>query len=167
MTATMQLVSCLAVCGIAALTDWRSCRIPNWLTLSTIGLGLGLGALSGVQGIFVALVGALVCGLAPLLLCLVGAMGGGDFKLLAAVGALLGARLGLEAQAYAFAAASVWGLGVWLVSGRLVAVINGQLARLTRRDTNPVSRRLRTQMRFAPSVLVGVAVALARFVGVA
>jgi prepilin peptidase CpaA len=130
---------CLAVCAVASLTDWRSYRIPNWLTIPAVFLGLGMGAIDGVQGVLAALVGASVCALTPLILCALGAMGGGDLKLLMAMGALLGAKLGLTAQLYAFAAASLWGIGTW--------------------------RGSKTQLRFAPSVLVGVLGALVSLVG--
>jgi len=76
----------------AAATDLRSRRIPNWLTLSLICTGLfrsvaglgGPGLSASVLGIFG---GAAV----PLVLFVLGALGGGDVKLMAGIGAWLGA----------------------------------------------------------------------------
>lgn len=157
---------CLAVCAIASITDWRSWRIPNWLTLPALALGLGLGVFDGGQGLLAALVGALVCGLTPLILCALGAMGGGDLKLLMSMGALLGAKLGLTAQLYAFAAASVWGMGAWMVRGQSWTACQRLWSMVLRRPAvREGHRRLETQLRFAPSALVGTLGALMSLLG--
>src|SRR5947209_11249935 len=80
-----------AMAGVAAYTDLRSRRIPNWLTLSAAVIGLGLNlALGGAAGGLTAVLG-LGLGLAMLLpFYLLRAVGAGDVKLLAALGALLG-----------------------------------------------------------------------------
>jgi prepilin peptidase CpaA len=80
-----------AVVFAAAATDLRSRRIPNWLTLSGIAIGLLLnGTLGGASGIRSALGGmALGFGCYFFLYCL-RAMGAGDVKLMAAVGAIVG-----------------------------------------------------------------------------
>lgn len=72
--------------------DLRERRIPNWLTLTTAVLGLVLQlATRGQAGLWDSLAG-LVLGLAVLLpLFVLGKFGGGDVKLLAALGALRGA----------------------------------------------------------------------------
>ena len=75
----------------AAATDLRSRRIPNWLTLSGVCAGLLLNwAISGLHGIGTAVSGmALGFGCYFVLYCL-RAMGAGDVKLMAAVGAVVG-----------------------------------------------------------------------------
>lgn len=75
----------------AALTDLRSRKIPNWLTLSGICAGLAVNwAVSGLPGIRTSLSGmALGFGAYFVLYCL-RAMGAGDVKLMAAVGAIVG-----------------------------------------------------------------------------
>ncbi len=78
----------------AAISDFHVRRIPNWLTLPSILLGLVLnGAFFGWSGLVLSLKGL---GLGFLLLFfwyLLGGMGAGDVKLLSAVGAILGPRL--------------------------------------------------------------------------
>ena len=75
----------------AAVTDLRSRRIPNWLTFSGCGAGVLLNWISaGPAGLRTSLCGLLLgfC-LYSLLYCL-RAMGAGDVKLMAAVGAIVG-----------------------------------------------------------------------------
>jgi prepilin peptidase CpaA len=81
----------LALLAWAATIDLRSRRIPNWLTFSLVisGLavnGIGIGPASGGS----AFLGFLVGFTLPLVLFLLGALGGGDVKLLAGVGAWMG-----------------------------------------------------------------------------
>lgn len=76
---------------IAGWTDWRSRRIPNWITLPSLLLGLALNAgFAGWSGAKQALLGAGL-GLALLLpFVLLRSLGGGDWKLVGALGAFLG-----------------------------------------------------------------------------
>ncbi len=77
---------------IAAVTDIRSSRIPNWLTLSLAASGMVLHtATQGWEGLLFSLEG-LGIGIGCLLLFYVkGGMGAGDVKFLGGIGALLGA----------------------------------------------------------------------------
>ena len=85
------LAGVIALALIAAWTDWRSRRIPNWLTVSGFVLGLVLNtANAGVLGLKASLFGA---GLGLLLLLpfvLLRSLGAGDWKLAGAVGAFVG-----------------------------------------------------------------------------
>lgn len=79
---------------IATVTDLRSRRIPNWLTVSTLLLGFALNALlaypSPLEGIWLSLKGfAFAFGL-NLVMYMLHMTGAGDVKLLAAVGAMVG-----------------------------------------------------------------------------
>lgn len=82
---------CLPFLGAAFITDIRSMRIPNWITVTAL-LG-GLAAQTGMrgwQGFMFAGAGA-VAGFAVLLLLhLIGAVGAGDVKLFAGIGAWTG-----------------------------------------------------------------------------
>jgi prepilin peptidase CpaA len=81
----------LAVVISAGLYDLRTRKIPNWLNLSGLILGLGLNALVlHGQGIVVALLGLGLSLLIYVPLYLVRGMGAGDVKLMAAVGSITG-----------------------------------------------------------------------------
>lgn len=92
---------------VAAVIDWRSGRIPNWLTVTGMGWGLAFNASQGatmVGGLGTGLLG-LCTGLALLLpLYAMRAMGAGDVKLMAMVGAFLGAGPTLAAALFVFIA---------------------------------------------------------------
>lgn len=77
-------------CG-AVWEDLRRRHISNWLTGGGAAAGLLLGlATGGWRGLAAALAGAAVGFVVFLLFYLVGGMGGGDVKLMAAFGALMG-----------------------------------------------------------------------------
>jgi prepilin peptidase CpaA len=88
----------------AAVIDWRHRRIPNWLTLAVIAGGLARGMIFGQmeQAVLGLLVGASI----PLGMFLLRALGGGDVKLMAGVGAWLGPRPSIAV----FAVAAIFGL---------------------------------------------------------
>ena len=79
---------------VAAAWDWRSRKIPNWITVSGLVVAITLHAvIAGWSGVFFALKGAgLALGLL-LPLVLLRAFGAGDWKLMGAVGAFLGWKL--------------------------------------------------------------------------
>ncbi len=78
---------------IAVFTELKAGRIPNWLTLSGMSLGLLLGYLNG-KVIFLSSVGGLAIGFGFMLIFyLFKGAGGGDVKLMGAVGALMGVNL--------------------------------------------------------------------------
>ena len=80
-----------ALLAWAAVTDFTSRRIPNWLSYTLIlgGLFHGLTAATAV-GLGSSLLGMLVGFALTFVFFAVGAMGGGDVKLLTGVGAWLG-----------------------------------------------------------------------------
>ncbi len=76
---------------VAGWTDWRSRRIPNWLTVPGLALGIAVNSwLRGWPGAKDSLLGA---GLGLLLLLpfvLIRSLGAGDWKFVGALGAFLG-----------------------------------------------------------------------------
>jgi prepilin peptidase CpaA len=86
-------IATLAVVLYAGYMDWRTRRIPNWLTVSGFSLGIVLNSiLGGWRGALGSLEGAgLALGLLLPLVLLRG-FGAGDWKLMGAVGALMGWR---------------------------------------------------------------------------
>ncbi len=83
----------LLVLFVAAVSDVRMQKIPNWLTLSAVAIGLACHTgISGFAGFLFSMQGALL-GLGLLILFYLAAgMGAGDVKLMAAVGGLLGPK---------------------------------------------------------------------------
>jgi prepilin peptidase CpaA len=77
----------------AAAIDLQLRKIPNWLTLSGVCAGLGVNwILYGWAGLRVSATGTLLGFGAYFALYCLGAMGAGDVKLMAAVGAMLGPK---------------------------------------------------------------------------
>jgi prepilin peptidase CpaA len=87
------LVGAVLLALIAGWTDWRSRRIPNWLTVSGLVAGVAANTFtSGWTGLKTSLLGALV-GLGLLLpFVLLRSLGAGDWKLAGALGAFAGPR---------------------------------------------------------------------------
>ena len=114
----------LAITLIAAFTDARSGLIPNWLTLPALVLAppthLVLGGTAAVLG---SVLGCLICAAIPLFLFRAGAMGGGDVKLFACIGALAGPVLGLELQLIAYYVLVAVALVALAWRGELCAVL--------------------------------------------
>ena len=91
------LLCALTIASVGAVKDFRGHRIPNWLTYSGLAAALvvraGLGGWTELRG---GLAGMLFAGGIFLLLFLLGGLGGGDVKLMAAVGAWVGmAQVGI------------------------------------------------------------------------
>jgi prepilin peptidase CpaA len=79
--------------AIAVYVELKESRIPNWLTLSGMALGLLIGYLHGTTAFWFSL-GGLAIGFGFLFIFYVfGGIGGGDVKLMGAAGALMGADL--------------------------------------------------------------------------
>ena len=76
---------------IAGVTDWRSRRIPNWLTVPAAALGLILGTIFfGWSGAKSSLEGLALAMLLLFPFVMLRAFGYGDWKLVGASGAVLG-----------------------------------------------------------------------------
>ena len=113
-------VVALGVGLVACVTDVRSRRIPNLLTFgAAIAAVIVHAAIGGWQGAGGALAGwAVGCALFVPFFVL-GGMGAGDVKLLAALGAWLGPRDALWLAFYASLAGGVTALGMALAHGYL------------------------------------------------
>jgi prepilin peptidase CpaA len=81
----------IALTLFAGWTDWRTRRIPNWLTVPALILGTGVRTvIAGWPGAKASLEGAALALGLLLPLVLLRALGAGDWKLMGAVGAFLG-----------------------------------------------------------------------------
>jgi prepilin peptidase CpaA len=75
----------------AGWIDWRARRIPNWLTMAGLSLGIALHAsFAGWRGVLMSVEGVGLALVLLLPLVLMRALGAGDWKLMGAVGAFLG-----------------------------------------------------------------------------
>jgi prepilin peptidase CpaA len=169
---------------VAAVIDFRTGHIPNRLV--GYGAALGVAVHFGVHALLLrqpeqswlelagaasanVVMGVLACGTVPLLLYRVGAMGGGDVKLLAAVGAWGGPVLGLQIEMYAFVCAAVYAPARLAYQGQLLRLIGNSAILLTNPFRPKASRKeipqaLLTELRFGPAIFVGAAlVALVRW----
>jgi prepilin peptidase CpaA len=113
-----------AAASVAAIVDVRSRRIPNWLTAGLVLSGMLLSVWRyGVAGIWIALAGAAL-GLAILLpFYAIRAIGAGDVKLLAGLGAVLGPQLLVSVAIYAALAGGLISVIMLAGSGRLLSVL--------------------------------------------
>ncbi len=109
-----------AVVVVAGISDIRSRRIPNWVVLSGLIAGfVGHGVLDGWGGIGTAALGFGLACLIYVPLYMLRGMGGGDLKLMAAVGALAGPMNWLYIFIFTAILGGVFALLLTLVKGRL------------------------------------------------
>ena len=176
MTEFIHLGPVLAVllAAVAAWTDFRKGIIPNWLSFGGLVLGpvwyAVYGAMIGgvnaaLVGAVLSLLGALVCGAIPMFLYMTGGGRGGDVKLLAAVGALCRATIGIEAVFYSFIVAALYAGARLAYEGKLLRTFGNVFVLLynifaPKARRRPLSKEAMTWTRLGPSVLVGTAVAV-------
>jgi prepilin peptidase CpaA len=118
----VRMLALLGLLVVAAVSDWRTYRIPNWLTLGGALFALVYGTLAartpaaGASSAF----GGLAVGFAAMLVFYaIGIMGAGDVKLMAMVGAFLGPRQTLMAVLFTFVAGGVAALAFAIHRRRL------------------------------------------------
>jgi prepilin peptidase CpaA len=87
---TLSTLALTVVVVLAVASDVRTRRIPNVLTVSGLGVALALRAIIGVDAFVAGLAGGVIALGLTLPLVMLGGLGGGDSKLLVAVGAFLG-----------------------------------------------------------------------------
>lgn len=165
------LVACCLFVALGAVCDLRTERIPNVLSLGGLALGLCLQTAvhvalvdptdvwaSSLAGLTNGVLGVGLCGLVPYLLFRVDAMGGGDVKLLGAVGAFVGPVLGLEIELSAFVAMALFAPLRLAYDGKLLSVLGNSMSLLAnpflpKRHQRAVPAELMTAFKFGPAVL--------------
>lgn len=146
-----------ALALVAAVLDWRNGRIPNWVNATGVVTGLIIAVSTG--SVAAAVWGLLVALLAAGALYLCSQIGGGDAKLMVALGAFLGPWQILPVMALSFVAGAFG--AIW------VAHQQGALRDMGREFRNAAlglmaaspPRRLqlpRVTIRFAPFIAAAV-----------
>lgn len=115
---TLKSAVVVSVGLVACVTDLRSRRIPNVLTFGAAAAALIYGAVSaGWSGVGTAALGWFVGAVVFIVPFALGGLGGGDVKLLAAMGAWLGPAGAFWLALYTGVAGGVMALVVALASG--------------------------------------------------
>jgi prepilin peptidase CpaA len=164
------LAAAAIVAAVAAWFDWRTGHIPDWVSLAPLPAGPIAHAVvaiatgnshDAIQAAGFSVLGAAVCAIVPIIQYRVGAIGGGDVKLLAGIGALLGWRFGIEAEFYAFVAAAIIAPARLAYEGKLFRVLGNTVA-LIANPFRPKDKRrqitpeMMTWFRMGPAIFVGV-----------
>ncbi len=157
------VVAVSVLASIAAITDVRTGKIPNWLTLPGTLLALSYSVVAhGTQGLLHSALGFLICFLVPATVYWSSkgkAIGGGDLKLFALLGAWLGPSAGLELQLTAFVFLMVLAFVQLTWRGKLLGVLKNSLLLMV----NPLRKQeergapapeLLTELRMGPCIWV-------------
>ena len=146
------------VVGIAAIVDDLARRqISNWISCSAFAAGLILQTShNGWQGAGSALLGTITGAVVFLIFYLLGGMGGGDVKLMAGFGAVLGAKQLLEAALWTAGCGGLMAVGVIAVNQ-----LRQLWTRWRRLDTETADNSRRNHIRaesipYAPAIAAGV-----------
>jgi prepilin peptidase CpaA len=111
-TAPLQWLAVIGASLIAAITDLRSGRIPNWLTGSVFLAGMiWAWSSSGMSGLGDGFSGALVLAVPYIVLFLMAGGGAADAKLMGAVGAWLGLSNGCAVLLAVCVSGALLGIG--------------------------------------------------------
>lgn len=153
---------CLCVTATAAVTDARLGVIPNRLTLPVIvAAPLAYLLFAGPGALLSSLAGCLLCGAIPAGLFLLGGMGGGDVKVLAALGALAGPGDGLRLQLAAFLVAGGFAIVKLIARGGLVSGLSASARALTGHMPKDRLEHVEAEhmdLRFGPPLLLATTV---------
>ena len=166
MTYSLATVFAIIAGLIAATTDLKSGRIPNLLTLPAMFIGVGIQLLShGVAGLIESALGIFICIAVPGIVYKASkgaGIGGGDIKLFAAIGALLGPTHGLEIELFSFLLVGIFALFRLAYVGHLTNTVRSSLSLLVGffipnlKRKVPAAESEFTEMRMGPAIAIAV-----------
>jgi prepilin peptidase CpaA len=154
----------LTMVALATISDLRSRRIPNTLTLPSLLLGVAVGGVSkGWSGVADSLLGVLAAVTVMGLLYYLGGMGMGDVKLCAAIGAWVGPSQMAVVLVMTSIAGGVIGLcwavagGFFLQTARGMGTLLAGFAKegLKPHETLVLDNALTRKMPYAPAIAIG------------
>src|SRR5579883_2109205 len=142
--------SALLLIGIAAIVDdMARRRISNWIPVLAAVFGIGYQVFEkSWEGGVSALIGALTGSAVFLIFYVAGGMGGGDIKLMAGFGAILGAN--------GIFVASLWTAAVGGILAAFLIVWKFAFAKLASPGPAPTTSPAKEAMPYAPAIAVGV-----------
>ena len=109
----------VALALIAGWTDWRSRRIPNWLTVPGFFIGVSVNVIAnGRAGLNASLLGAGFGLLVLLPFVFLRSLGAGDWKLAGALGAFVGWQVLVNLLMGSVFVAGIMALGLVIYKGR-------------------------------------------------
>jgi len=158
------------IAAVSAVTDARTGKIPNWLTLPVVLIApIVRGGLTGAWPMALSLLGGLLCAIMPWGLYQMSqhaAIGGGDIKLFAALGTLTGPALGLEIEFASFVLLGAVAITSLTFKGRLwrLLVSTGWIMVnpfLPPRYKRVIASDALTEMRMGPAIFLGAVLAVA------
>jgi prepilin peptidase CpaA len=167
------LIAALVISALAAVFDVKTGNIPNWVTLPALLLSPiahyawatshGMESTDALYEGSFSVAGAAVTGVVPVILFRQNAIGGGDVKILAALGAICQPSFGLEVELYTFLAAIVIAPARLAYDGKLLAtlkntgflMLNPILPKEKRRTVEP---EVMSWFRLGPCIFIGAAV---------
>ena len=183
MTLILAYIAIVGVCVAATVTDLRTGRIPNKLTASAMLAGLVFWLVAGlvagrgligdegeISGTLTASFLGLLSGLVPFaILVMLGGLGGGDMKLMGAIGAwgahtLTGDppwRIVLDTTLYALAAGALIAIVLMIKTGRVKLTLLRLVGIAASRSKviKPDKDKSAPKVPFALAALVGIAIA--------
>jgi prepilin peptidase CpaA len=149
----------VAVLGVATFTDVHSRRIPNWLVLPFLLMGITVSAwLHGWHGVLQSVEGAGLGLLIYGILFWMGGMGAGDVKLCAAIGAWIGPFQLFIALVMTGLVGGVMALAWALCGGFLKELFehtSDVVFSAKKRSEAVLSNPLRRKMPYAPAIAIG------------
>ena len=160
----MEFAILVAALLAAVITDLRRHRIPNWLSLATLVAGLAWACIiAGWTGLASGAAGAIVGLVCFLPFYVRRAMGAGDVKWMAAIGAFFGFKAAFLAAALALIAGGLTAIGYLLwraLRGAAGAVRQGDLAFAAGAAVVQASLARRERLPFALPIALGALAAL-------
>jgi len=153
------VLAALLVAITAGVTDWRHRRIPNWLTMAGLAAGFllhGVDVLAPLQGAGLALA-------IHLPLFALRALGGGDVKLMAALGAIAGWRAWLTIFVFSAVLGGVWALALAIRHKALRQTLHrtaGIVSEISQGQTPQANLDDSQALKIPRGVIVAIAVAL-------
>lgn len=145
---------------ICTYTDLRHGKIHNLVTYTAVAAGLGAAlAVSGIEGLSLSFAGLLCAFLPAFLFYMLGGFGGGDVKLLAAVGAAGGYPFILPAMYYSAMAGGALAV-ILMLTGFSFASRNGPIYRNNKVAITTGEKGIEGTGRRRPRVPAGLAISV-------